>query len=144
MPKAKKMKRNSGEAVEVGEPIPSTSETSSNARKIPVEDHSGSGLEEDAYKISHDEDGGIHIGDIHIPPPPIPALTFDPTGPRMIITHIVNENFKSYAGVQYLGPFHKVKLIIHTIIHTSLLADFTYLPNFIYLYIVPISYQSFV
>jgi hypothetical protein len=25
-----------------------------------------------------------------------------------MITHIVNENFKSYAGVQTLGPFHKV------------------------------------
>lgn len=27
---------------------------------------------------------------------------------RLMITKIVNENFKSYAGVQELGPFHKV------------------------------------
>ncbi|EDO40646.1 predicted protein [Nematostella vectensis] len=27
--------------------------------------------------------------------------------PRLMITKIVNENFKSYAGVQELGPFHK-------------------------------------
>eukprot|EP00058_Branchiostoma_floridae_P017967 XP_002603456.1 hypothetical protein BRAFLDRAFT_80430 [Branchiostoma floridae] len=31
----------------------------------------------------------------------------DGTGPRLIITHIVNENFKSYAGKKILGPFHK-------------------------------------
>lgn len=30
-------------------------------------------------------------------------------GPRLVITYIVNENFKSYAGVKKLGPFHKVK-----------------------------------
>lgn len=60
--------------------------------------------------ISDDEEGGVRIGDIYIPPAPKPALTFDTTGPRLIITHIVNENFKSYAGVQTLGPFHKVSL----------------------------------
>ena len=27
---------------------------------------------------------------------------------RLIITKILNENFKSYAGIQELGPFHKV------------------------------------
>ncbi|XP_038218077.1 structural maintenance of chromosomes protein 4 [Zerene cesonia] len=57
--------------------------------------------------ISDDEEGGMRIGDIYIPPAPKPALSFDTTGPRLIITHIVNENFKSYAGVQKLGPFHK-------------------------------------
>ncbi|CAG9122120.1 unnamed protein product [Plutella xylostella] len=57
--------------------------------------------------ISDDEEGGVRIGDIYIPPAPKPALTFDTTGPRLIITHIVNDNFKSYAGVQTLGPFHK-------------------------------------
>ena len=29
-------------------------------------------------------------------------------GPRLMITKIVCENFKSYAGVKELGPFHKV------------------------------------
>merc|ERR1740131_99400 len=52
-------------------------------------------------------EGGVTIGDIYIPPPPAPACTLDATGPRLIITHIENENFKSYAGVQVLGPFHK-------------------------------------
>lgn len=42
-----------------------------------------------------------------IPPPPAPAMTSEPGAPRLMITHIVNENFKSYAGVQTLGPFHK-------------------------------------
>lgn len=27
---------------------------------------------------------------------------------RLIISHMVLENFKSYAGVQRVGPFHKV------------------------------------
>jgi len=52
-------------------------------------------------------EGGIRIGDIYIPPPPAPACTMDATGPRLVITHIENEFFKSYAGKQVLGPFHK-------------------------------------
>ena len=52
-------------------------------------------------------EGGIRIGDIYIPPPPPPALTMDNTGPRLVITHIENEWFKSYARKQVLGPFHK-------------------------------------
>ncbi|XP_066938729.1 structural maintenance of chromosomes protein 4 [Macrobrachium rosenbergii] len=54
-----------------------------------------------------EEEGGIRIGDIYLPPPPPPACTFDSTGPRLVITHIENEFFKSYAGRQVLGPFHK-------------------------------------
>uniref|UniRef100_A0A8C4TXZ9 Structural maintenance of chromosomes protein n=1 Tax=Falco tinnunculus TaxID=100819 RepID=A0A8C4TXZ9_FALTI len=42
-----------------------------------------------------------------IPPPPPPAMTNEPGAPRLMITHIVNQNFKSYAGEQTLGPFHK-------------------------------------
>ncbi|NXF02815.1 SMC4 protein, partial [Smithornis capensis] len=42
-----------------------------------------------------------------IPPPPPPAMTNEPGAPRLMITHIVNHNFKSYAGEQTLGPFHK-------------------------------------
>lgn len=30
------------------------------------------------------------------------------TEPRLMISKIVCENFKSYAGVKELGPFHKV------------------------------------
>lgn len=43
-----------------------------------------------------------------IPPPPPPAMTNEPGAPRLMITHLVNRNFKSYAGEQILGPFHKV------------------------------------
>ena len=32
------------------------------------------------------------------------------TEPRLMISKIVCENFKSYAGVKELGPFHKVAL----------------------------------
>ena len=28
---------------------------------------------------------------------------------RLVITHMELENFKSYAGVQRIGPFHKVR-----------------------------------
>ncbi|KFV04464.1 Structural maintenance of chromosomes protein 4, partial [Tauraco erythrolophus] len=42
-----------------------------------------------------------------ISPPPPPAMTNEAGAPRLMITHIVNHNFKSYAGEQTLGPFHK-------------------------------------
>jgi hypothetical protein len=32
----------------------------------------------------------------------------DPNKPRLIIHKIVLENFKSYAGVKEIGPFHSV------------------------------------
>ena len=41
------------------------------------------------------------------PPPPPPKFSGDGTGERLVITFIENENFKSYAGRQFLGPFHK-------------------------------------
>lgn len=75
--------------------------------------------EGDIDHISDDEEGGMRIGDIYIPPAPKPALTFDATGPRLLITHIVNENFKSYAGVQTLGPFHKVRSLFYCAVSVS-------------------------
>ncbi|NWX24428.1 SMC4 protein, partial [Aegotheles bennettii] len=42
-----------------------------------------------------------------IPPPPPPAMMNEAGAPRLMITHIVNQNFKSYAGERILGPFHK-------------------------------------
>nr|CAD7266907.1 unnamed protein product [Timema shepardi] len=54
-----------------------------------------------------DEEGGIRLGDIYIPPPPKPICSVENTGPRLIITNITNLNFKSYAGECDLGPFHK-------------------------------------
>ena len=66
------------------------------------------GIEEDGEE--EEEEGGIRIGDIYLPPPPPPACTFESNGPRLVITHIENENFKSYLGKQVLGPFHKVRV----------------------------------
>uniref|UniRef100_A0A452SUL1 Structural maintenance of chromosomes protein n=1 Tax=Ursus americanus TaxID=9643 RepID=A0A452SUL1_URSAM len=40
-------------------------------------------------------------------PPPPPAMANEAGAPRLMITHIVNQNFKSYAGEKILGPFHK-------------------------------------
>ncbi|KAG1714925.1 Structural maintenance of chromosomes protein 4 [Nymphon striatum] len=74
------------------------------------EDPETSAMEVDGSPELDEEDEqekGIRIGDIYLPPPPPPACTFDSTGPRLIITHIDNFNFKSYAGKQVLGPFHK-------------------------------------
>ena len=50
--------------------------------------------------------------EVTIPPPPEAIQSFDGSGPRLMITHIVNENFKSYAGEQTLGPFHKVRDVL--------------------------------
>lgn len=47
-----------------------------------------------------------------IPPPPPPAMTNEAGAPRLMITHIVNQNFKSYAGKKILGPFHKVSFLL--------------------------------
>lgn len=78
---------------------------------VPESGRSGKDAAEEAGRRLGDDmrdaDGGIRIDDIYIEPPPPPALTFETDGPRLIITHIVNENFKSYAGERTLGPFHK-------------------------------------
>lgn len=50
--------------------------------------------------------------DVVVPPASESVATFDHDGPRLMITHITNENFKSYAGIQELGPFHKVKYLL--------------------------------
>ena len=38
-------------------------------------------------------------------PPPVEGPP-----PRLMITHMVNNNFKSYFGTQIVGPFHKVRM----------------------------------
>jgi hypothetical protein len=70
----------------------------------PPPDESGS-EDEDGIVM---EEGGTRFGDVYVPPAPPAFCSSGNTGPRLIITHIVNENFKSYAGRQVLGPFHKV------------------------------------
>lgn len=41
-----------------------------------------------------------------VPQSPAPPA---PGAPRLIITEMVLENFKSYAGAQHVGPFHKAR-----------------------------------
>ena len=50
----------------------------------------------------------VDYGPIEIPDMVQSVATYAADGPRLMITQIVNENFKSYAGVQKLGPFNKV------------------------------------
>lgn len=78
-------------------------------RPHPVEQES----EEDEFENfdMSDEEGGIRIDDIYIPPPPRAACAVDSNGPRLVITNIVNDFFKSYASQQKLGPFHKVDTV---------------------------------
>lgn len=52
------------------------------------------------------------------PPLPSPSTTTTKTAsgkkeqpkPRLVIKSMVLENFKSYAGAQHVGPFHKVRI----------------------------------
>lgn len=79
-------------------------------RKRVVGDNESSS-DSDEHEVYSDEEGGMRIDDIYIPPPPRNACNSESNGHRLLITHIVNENFKSYAGKQILGPFHKVGLL---------------------------------
>lgn len=45
---------------------------------------------------------------MEIPEKPAHTMSNDPDAPRLIITKIVVNNFKSYYGEKVLGPFHKV------------------------------------
>ncbi|KFM78246.1 Structural maintenance of chromosomes protein 4, partial [Stegodyphus mimosarum] len=66
---------------------------------------------EDSFEIKKDfivnPDGSINVEDIFIPPPPVPALTYDATKERLIITELIVRDFKSYAGEHIIGPFNK-------------------------------------
>ena len=68
---------------------------------------------EDEQSDDDDMEGGYMIGeDVYVPPPPSkPLFCGEETGKRLIITHITNINFKSYANTTVLGPFHKVRYI---------------------------------
>ncbi|CAG9833958.1 unnamed protein product [Diabrotica balteata] len=61
---------------------------------------------DDDQQLSDEDDTDVIEG-IRIPRATKPTLSFDPTGPRLIITRITNNFFKSYAGEQILAPFHK-------------------------------------
>ncbi|XP_042676994.1 structural maintenance of chromosomes protein 4 isoform X1 [Centrocercus urophasianus] len=75
-----------------------------------VEKQDGRQLGEGAAEaVSNEESDNRSLEEIlgSISPPPPPAMTNEAGAPRLMITHIVNQNFKSYAGEQTLGPFHK-------------------------------------
>ena len=62
----------------------------------------------DLSDLNEENEQEYYIDGIFIPPPPKqPNFTGDKTGNRLVITYIENINFKSYAGKQLLGPFHK-------------------------------------
>lgn len=68
-------------------------------------------VDEPAYS-SEDEDlsndGGTIVDGIYIPQLQLPTLSLDPNGPRLIITKITNNFFKSYGENVVVGPFSKV------------------------------------
>ncbi|CAL7944659.1 unnamed protein product [Xylocopa violacea] len=65
-------------------------------------------VDEQNVDLDVDEEGGLRVDDdIYIPPPLKVNNQVDINGPRLIITKIVNHNFKSYGGTQVVGPFHK-------------------------------------
>ncbi|CAH8602830.1 unnamed protein product [Heterobilharzia americana] len=57
--------------------------------------------------LINDEDILNDCGPVEIPPPPALVQSLDASGPRLIITQIVTENFKSYGGIRVMGPFHR-------------------------------------
>ncbi|TGZ71887.1 hypothetical protein CRM22_002403 [Opisthorchis felineus] len=57
--------------------------------------------------LPDDDDILNNCGPIDIPLPPEPVQALDATGPRLMISKIESENFKSYGGHRTLGPFHK-------------------------------------
>lgn len=58
-----------------------------------------------------DEEGGFTVGDIYIPPPVKPYCSSESHGSRLMITKIMNTNFKSYAQNVALGPFCHVSAV---------------------------------
>lgn len=90
--------------------IPGTSSSSKNSGKDAHPSKRGAQEDGNDGSVAQDvemeeegeeeEEGGIRIGGIYLPPPPPPACTFDSNGPRLVITFIENEFFKSYAGRQ--------------------------------------------
>ncbi|XP_016112054.1 structural maintenance of chromosomes protein 4 isoform X1 [Sinocyclocheilus grahami] len=97
--------------------MPAKTAKSSTAAKRAAEARDESAAESSSPPRLHDASPGESAEELDnhsleeiltsIPPPPPPAMSSEPGAPRLMITHIVNRNFKSYAGEQILGPFHK-------------------------------------
>lgn len=69
----------------------------------------------DDEDLSDIDDADVFNG-IRIPVelPPITSAEENP-GPRMVITEIVANNFKSYYGEVTIGQFHKVRIWFHVL-----------------------------
>lgn len=97
----------------MGRKRPASSSPRKHQQMKVVEKEVSSDEEEEEDEEHYVQEGGITIptrdGNVYIPPAPPAVCSTEIKGPRLIITHIDNENFKSYAGKQTLGPFHKVK-----------------------------------
>ncbi|XP_052215756.1 structural maintenance of chromosomes protein 4-like [Dreissena polymorpha] len=80
-----------------------------NAEPMEVDENAGKDQPTDQAQVSAVSRGfrPEDYGEIEIPAAPESVATYDINGPRLMITKIVNENFKSYAGIRELGPFHK-------------------------------------
>ncbi|XP_034519589.1 structural maintenance of chromosomes protein 4 isoform X2 [Ailuropoda melanoleuca] len=90
------------------EPPQSPDGTSSDAEPEPPPGRAGSPTAATAETPSEEIDNRSLEEILNsIPPPPPPAMANEAGAPRLMITHIVNQNFKSYAGEKILGPFHK-------------------------------------
>lgn len=83
-------------------------------RKHVDEDEEEVDLDTSERGYMSDEEGGVRIEDIYIPPPPKLTTNNHENGIRLIIHKIINTNFKSYGGTRVLGPFYKVSLSILT------------------------------
>jgi len=78
-----------------------------------------------------DEEGGLRVDDqIYIPPPLKNFNEIDATGSRLMITKIVNENFKSYAGTHVIGPFQKVNILARSFLKRDDLELVSFLQSF--------------
>uniref|UniRef100_A0A6V7IYQ0 Structural maintenance of chromosomes protein n=1 Tax=Bracon brevicornis TaxID=1563983 RepID=A0A6V7IYQ0_9HYME len=63
--------------------------------------------QEEEVENDSDEEGGLRIDeDIYIPPPPRAFTQRQESEHRLIISQIINKNFKSYAGEVIIGPFN--------------------------------------
>lgn len=82
-------------------------------RKHESDNEADADLDTSERAYMSDEEGGVRIEDIYIPPPPKFIGRTEYNGTRLIIQKIVNTNFKSYGGTTVLGPFHKVIHILN-------------------------------
>ncbi|XP_018323917.1 structural maintenance of chromosomes protein 4 [Agrilus planipennis] len=79
---------------------------SKGSEKRKANDSDSADSEQEDLERSYEE-GGIRLDDIYIPPPPRTVRNSDANVPRLIITKIENQFFKSYAEKQVIGPLHK-------------------------------------